>query len=144
VKPELIWAASRKFHSRGSNIRARISKALVFLLFRAVLPPEAIVGSRLRLGHWGMNVVVHPSVTIGSDVTIWHGVTIAVSDKIESSSRIIIGDRVSIGAGAVIVSRTGEGLVVCDDVTIGANAVVTRDIKLAGTYVGIPAKRVTP
>ena len=33
-------------------------------------------------------------------------------------------------------------IVVADDVIVGANSVVLRDLKEAGTYVGSPAKKV--
>jgi serine O-acetyltransferase len=142
MNPERIWATARSRYARGRRLSARFLKAVLFIFFRAVLPPEAVVGPRLRLGHWGMNVVVHPNVTIGADAMIWHGVTIAVTDSLSSPSRILIGDRVTIGTGAVIVSREGQSLTICDDVSIGANAVVTRNLEVPGTYVGTPAKLV--
>ena len=50
----------------------------------------------------------------------------------------IVGDRVSIGSNATILPVT-----ICDDVVIGAGAVVTRDIAEAGTYAGNPARRLS-
>ncbi len=47
-------------------------------------------------------------------------------------------DLIFICAGAV---STGK-LSICDNVTIGAGSVVTRDINDAGTYVGSPAKKI--
>jgi acetyltransferase-like isoleucine patch superfamily enzyme len=46
-----------------------------------------------------------------------------------------IGNRVSIGSKAVLLPVT-----ICDDVVIGAGAVVTKDIKEAGYYAGNPAR----
>ena len=48
-----------------------------------------------------------------------------------------IGNRVSIGSNATMLPVT-----VCDDVVIGAGAVVTKDITEPGTYVGNPAKKI--
>jgi acetyltransferase-like isoleucine patch superfamily enzyme len=47
-----------------------------------------------------------------------------------------LGDRVSVGTNATVMPVT-----VCDDVVIGAGAVVTKDITEPGTYVGNPARR---
>jgi acetyltransferase-like isoleucine patch superfamily enzyme len=46
-----------------------------------------------------------------------------------------IGNRVSIGSNATILP-----VKICDDVVIGAGAVVTKDITKSGFYVGNPAR----
>jgi hypothetical protein len=48
-----------------------------------------------------------------------------------------LGQRVVVGAGATVI----DGIRVGDDVVLGAGAVATRDLLEAGTYVGIPARR---
>ena len=83
-------------------------------------------------------------VTIGQDCTIAHGVMFindlfthggpARNDK-QLWKSTQIGSRVSIGSNATILP-----VAVCDDVIIGAGAVVTRNITVAGTYVGNPAR----
>ena len=55
------------------------------------------------------------------------------------NKRTIIGNDVWIGAGAILLGK-GGGLCVGDGAIIGAGAVVIRNIKKSGTYVGIPAK----
>ena len=50
-----------------------------------------------------------------------------------------IGSRVLIGSGAVVQ----PGRSICDGAVIGSGAVVCHDIQQAGTYVGIPARRVS-
>lgn len=47
-----------------------------------------------------------------------------------------IGNRVSIGSNATILP-----VCICDDVVIGAGAVVTRDIHAPGFYAGNPARK---
>lgn len=47
-----------------------------------------------------------------------------------------IGNRVSIGSNATLLP-----VFVCDDVVIGAGAVVTRDILEPGVYAGVPARK---
>ncbi len=50
-----------------------------------------------------------------------------------------IGHRVSIGTNATILPVS-----ICDDVVVGAGAVVTRDIVEPGTYAGNPARKLKP
>jgi acetyltransferase-like isoleucine patch superfamily enzyme len=50
-----------------------------------------------------------------------------------------IGHRVSIGTNATILPVS-----ICDDVVVGAGAVVTRDIVEPGTYAGNPARKMKP
>ena len=48
-----------------------------------------------------------------------------------------VGNRVSIGSNASILP-----VLICDDVVIGAGAVVTKDINEPGFYVGNPARKI--
>ena len=85
-------------------------------------------------------------VTIGNDCFIGHGVmfindTFAKGGPAHGDASLWkstkIGNRVSIGSNATMLPVT-----VCDDVVIGAGAVVTKDITEPGTYVGNPAKKI--
>lgn len=83
-------------------------------------------------------------VTVGDDCVVSHGVMF-INDPFSKggpargdrslwrSTRI--GNRVSIGSNATILPVS-----VCDDVVIGAGAVVTRDITEPGVYAGNPAR----
>jgi acetyltransferase-like isoleucine patch superfamily enzyme len=87
-------------------------------------------------------------VEVGEDCFIGHGVMF-INDLFSNGgpargNRTLwketrIGNRVSIGSNATILPVT-----ICDDVVIGAGAVVTRDIKVAGIYVGNPARFIRP
>lgn len=138
--PGQLWYLSVKLHRKGRRRTARLIKAYNFAVFHAVLPPEADLQGPVTLGHFGLNIVVHPNVSLGAGVHLWHGVTLAVSDSPGGSSRITLGNNVVIGAGAVVVSREKQSLHICSGVKIGANAVVTHDIDRPGTYVGSPAR----
>lgn len=111
-----------------------------FLLHRALLPSEAILGERLVLEHYALGVVVHPNVTIGDDVRIYHHVTIAGEMPIGAPERVVIGDRVTIGAHAVILPRPYRGLSIGADSIIGAGAVVTEDVPEHAVVAGVPAR----
>jgi serine O-acetyltransferase len=135
-----LWKVSRWLHQAKIRRLAKIVKGIVFISFHAILPPEAEVGSNLDLAHYGLGTVIHPNVTIGDDVVIYHHVTIAVRSWIGSPHRIYIGNNVLIGAGAVILSPENKSLYIGDGAKIGANAVVTKDIAANTTVVGIPAR----
>ena len=86
-------------------------------------------------------------VSIGSDCFIGHGVmfindTFAKGGPAGGDTTLWksthIGNRVSIGSNATILPVT-----ICDNVVIGAGAVVTKDITQPGTYVGNPARRLS-
>lgn len=83
-------------------------------------------------------------VSVGNDCVIAHGVMF-INDLFRTggpangerslwrSTRV--GNRVSIGSNATILPVT-----IADNVVIGAGAVVTRDLLLAGIYAGNPAR----
>lgn len=84
---------------------------------------------------------------IGSDCFIGHGV-VFINDTFEGGERAggrrhlwkeaVVGRRVLIGSNATILPVR-----ICDDVVIGAGAVVTHDITRPGTYAGNPARPVS-
>lgn len=83
-------------------------------------------------------------VTIGDDCFVGHGVMF-VNDKFTKGGpaggdkslwlETKIGDHVSIGSNATILP-----VIICDNVVIGAGAVVTKDINQPGVYAGNPAQ----
>lgn len=84
-------------------------------------------------------------VTVGDDCFIGHGVMF-INDlfseggpargRKELWKSTSIGNRVSIGSNATILPVS-----ICDDVVIGAGAVVTKNITEPGTYAGNPARK---
>ena len=85
-------------------------------------------------------------VTIGDDCFIGHGVMF-INDTFSEGGpahgnqdlweETKIGNRVSIGSNATLLPVN-----ICDDVVIGAGAVVTKDITEPGVYMGNPARRI--
>lgn len=82
-------------------------------------------------------------VTLGERCFIGHGVMFANdmfrdgkpnADR-ESWGRIVVGNDVSIGSGAIILAVS-----ICDGAVIGAGSVVTRSISEKGVWAGNPAK----
>ena len=103
---------------------------------------ELRIGDRTYLGH---DVHLHAldPVTIGSDCVIADGVFVGSSDhdrddrhQVHGTGPITIGDRVFLGQRCVVLG----GVTIGDGATVGAHAVVTRDVGPGETVVGIPAR----
>ena len=54
------------------------------------------------------------------------------------AEKIVIGDDVWIGAGAIVL----PGVTIGEGAIIGAGAVVTKDVPAGETYVGVPARSI--
>jgi acetyltransferase-like isoleucine patch superfamily enzyme len=100
----------------------------------------SIIGKRCRIQSHSF---ICELVTIGDECFISHG-AMFINDTFVSGSPAgkrdlwrptKLGDRVSIGTNATILPVT-----ICDEVVIGAGAVVTRDITVSGIYAGNPAR----
>lgn len=140
-----FWAL---FVHRFGNWRMQLPKLLrapMTLLYRMLyklshilcgidLPYTVRVGRRVRLEHFGGMILVAES--IGNDVIIRQNTTFGIKKVEGVHERPRIGDRVDIGAGAVIIGGVSIG----DDAMIGANAVVVRDVPAGAVAVGVPAR----
>lgn len=138
-KPVALWRLSARLHRSGNRRLARLVQSVNHLVFHCVLPPEFEAGTEFDLGHRGLGVVIHPNVTIGDQVYLHHGVTLATDVDPPEPVRMVIGSRVSIGANAVLLGAITVG----DDVSIGAGAVVTGDLPDGAVAVGVPARVVS-
>lgn len=124
-------------HTFGANILYRIS----FLAFGSSIPPSVDLGKDVNFGH-PMGIVIHQDSIIGDETIIYQNVTIGRKDT-SSQGAPVIGKNCIIGAGAAII---GE-IVIGNNVKIGANAVVNKNVPDNCTVVGNPAriiKRKTP
>lgn len=104
---------------------------------------DVSIGARTRIQSHSF---ICELVTIGEDCFVSHG-AMFVNDKFAAGgpargntdlwASTVIGDRVSIGTNATILPVS-----ICDDVVVGAGAVVTRDIAKPGYYAGVPARKI--
>ena len=95
----------------------------------------AKIGRRLIIEHSGA-IVVHGHAVIGDDCIIRQGVTIGNRQVSDPFAAPVLGDRVNVGAGAKILGRVTIG----NDVDVGANAVVLKDLPDGAVAVGVPAR----
>lgn len=99
------------------------------------ISPTTKIGKGFYIGHWG-SIVINPAVVIGENVNIIQTCTIGVAYRGDKGGAPQIGDSVYIGAGA----RIFGGIKIGNNVAIGVNSVVTRDVPNNAVVVGAPAK----
>ena len=106
---------------------------LLVLVIGIHLGPETQVGPGLFIAHFG-GIWINPRVRMGAHCNIAHGVTIGAPDAEPGAP--VLGDRVWIGAGAVITGavQIGSGAVV------GANSLVSSNLPENAVAVGVPAR----
>jgi putative colanic acid biosynthesis acetyltransferase WcaB len=95
------------------------------------------VGPGLRLFH-GVGLVIHEGTVLGAGCTLRQNTTIGNKDLADGtpSACPVIGDRVDIGANAVVIGPIHIG----DGAVIGAGAVVVRDVAPGAVVAGNPAR----
>jgi serine O-acetyltransferase len=100
------------------------------------IPRGCNIGPGLRIYHFGC-LVVHRLTVIGNNCTLRPGVIIGNKNaKVDEAP--VLGHNVDIGVGAKILGRIRIG----NNVTIGANAVVISDVPDDHIAVGVPAKAI--
>ena len=102
------------------------------------LPATTRVGRRLLLGHQS-GIVIHPHAEIGDDCMIRQNVTIgsATPDRVFQEAPKL-GNRVQVGAGAVIVGKVTIG----DGARIGPTAVVLTNVPAGASVFVAPPRSI--
>ncbi len=99
----------------------------------SIICAGTILTTNIKIGkHTHLNLMS----TIGHDTVIGSFVTTAPGVKISGNCNI--GNRVYIGTNASVK----EKIIICDDVIIGLNTGVVKNIDELGTYVGTPSKKI--
>lgn len=138
--PAKIWLWSCRCYRKRLTPLARLLKSVNFFLYKAILPYQADIQDDIVLEHYALATVIHPNVVIGKRARIFHHVTLAGETWIGSDHKIVIGDDVVIGAGAIVIARKDTGLTIGDGACVGAGAVVTSDVAPGDIVVGSPAR----
>ena len=98
--------------------------------------PINTCGPGLSIGHFGA-IYINSQSKIGKNLRIQSGVTIGGSHS-TPGKYAVIGDNVYIGTGAKVIG----GVTIANNVAIGANAVVVKDIlEESTTHVGVPSHK---
>ncbi|MBS1937061.1 MAG: serine acetyltransferase [Bacteroidetes bacterium] len=146
-KGRLVMAFFRLVHMLRASMATFILFLPLFLLYRLLvewvlcieLPWKTRIGPGFRIDH-GQALVVNDGTVFGAGCTVRNSTTIGnkrLKDGTYSRAPIF-GDRVDIGANAVVIGPVTIG----NDVSIGAAAVVVKDVPPGHVAIGNPARNV--
>lgn len=111
---------------------ANIMDPSVVVGYGSVICANCILTCDIKLGPWSQ---LNLATTIGHDVET--GAFFTTAPGVHISGKVIAGEQVYFGTNA----STVEDISICDNVTFGAGACVSKNITESGTYVGVPAKK---
>jgi sugar O-acyltransferase (sialic acid O-acetyltransferase NeuD family) len=98
----------------------------------SIICAGSILTTNIKIGkfnHINLNTTIGHDAELGDYITTTPGVHISGETKIGNNSYF--------GCGSVIRNKIS----ICDNVIIGMNGVITKDIKEEGTYIGIPIRK---
>jgi serine O-acetyltransferase len=119
----VLYRIASWFKRRGIPLFGPFFARLSLFLTGVDIAPGAEIGPGLRISH-GVGLVVGGYARIGAGALLLHGATVGSPEQARVQEMPVIGDRLFLGAGAAVIGKITLG----DDVLIGVNAVVTRDI----------------
>lgn len=135
-----LWLWSISLQQRGHSRLANGVRNVNSILYCNSLPVDAKVSPDVRLAHHAMGTVIHRKTEIGHRVTICHNVTMAVRPSWGAKHGIVIEDDVFIGANTVIVTPRKRGIRIGRGARIGAGSLVIDDVPAGATVVGTPSR----
>lgn len=112
----------------------RFSKIFLKPMFSLEIDVEDNIGGGMKIMH-GYSTIVHAK-SIGEHFTVYQNVTIGRGKSYDGNEIPIIGNNVTVYAGAMILGGVNIG----DYATIGAGAVVVKDVPACSTVVSSPMR----
>jgi serine O-acetyltransferase len=105
------------------------------------------VGEGLRMPHSTTGSVVHSRTKLGANVTIMQGATLGRSDSwrpggSDGTEGLVVEDDVVIGANATVLFRSGQVVTVARGSIVGAGAVLSESTGEHEVWAGSPARKV--
>ncbi|HZB89215.1 MAG TPA: serine O-acetyltransferase [Terracidiphilus sp.] len=134
-----LWAVwfhrvSHRLWRMKLRLPARVLSQIARFHTGVDIHPGALLGRRLFIDH-AMGVVIGETAIVGSDVTIYQGVTLGGTGKGHGKRHPTICDGVFIGNNANILGNITVG----ENSRVGAGSVVLDDVPPNSTVVGVPA-----
>jgi serine O-acetyltransferase len=100
--------------------------------------PGAKIGKDFFIDH-GSGTVIGETAEVGDNVTIYQNVSLGGTSLKQEKRHPTVGNNVVIGAGAKLLGP----IVIGDNVKIGSNSVVTKDVPPNSVVVGVPGRIVS-
>lgn len=131
-----FYRVSRWLYLHHIPVLPKLITLLIFLIYNSKIPYQAKIGRGSTFGYGGMGVVIHSKSIIGVNCTICQQVTIGGGGNSRFPGVPVIGNNVYIAKGSIVMG----GITIGNNVTIGANAVVTKPVSDNAIVAGVPAK----
>ena len=131
----LAYRISHCLKSMGVPFLPRAISQLARWVTGVEIHPAAKIGTGFFIDH-GMGVVIGETAEIGDYVTLFQGVTLGGTGKERGKRHPTLGNHVVVGAGAKILG----GITIGDNVKIGANSVVLKNVPPNSTVIGVPGR----
>ncbi|MBS3198667.1 serine acetyltransferase [Turicibacter bilis] len=132
----LLYRISHQLFILNIPLLPSILRSISLIIFGADISPAAVIGEGFRVAH-SFGIVIGSDVVIGKNFQIFQCVTIGGKD-FERNGRTmpLIGDNVTVFTSSSILGPIFIG----DNVSIGANSLVIKDIPDSVSVGGVPAK----
>jgi serine O-acetyltransferase len=132
-----VWGyrLAHRLWMRGFKLTGRLVSQVTRALTGIEIHPGAVIGEGFFIDH-GMGVVIGETAEIGSNVTLYHGVTLGGVSLNKGKRHPTLEDGVVVGAGAKILGAITIGT----GSRIGANSVVVKSIPNDSVVVGVPGR----
>jgi len=134
-----LWAVwfhrvSNRLWRMKLRLLARLLSQLGRFLTGVDIHPGALLGRRLFIDH-ATGVVIGETAIVGSDVTLYQGVTLGGTGKGHGKRHPTLCDGVFVGNNANVLGNITIG----QNSRVGAGSVVLADVPPNSTVVGVPA-----
>jgi sugar O-acyltransferase (sialic acid O-acetyltransferase NeuD family) len=137
--PELRQKLYKQFAEAGGQLVSAISPLATIGHYGTTIAEGAIIMAGTVITNdvtIGMGCLINPNCTISHDTVI--GNFVEISPGVQITGHCYVGDYCNIGTNASIL----PAIKLRNHVTVGAGAVVTKDVEEGWTVVGIPAKEI--
>ena len=130
-----VYRFSRWLYLHHIPFLPKIVMLFIFLIYNSKIPYKAKIGKGTFCGYSGIGVVIHSDAEIGDNCVIGQHVTVGGGNN-RYPGVPKIGNNVYISHDAIVFG----GITIGNNVTIGANAVVTKPVPDNAIVAGVPAK----
>lgn len=132
----LLYRIYSAIYHAGMHLPAIVIYLLAKFMYKCDIHPKSSIGAGFLLVH-AFDIVVGADVRMGSNVVLFNGVSLGKKHSgVIGAGMPQVGNDCLFGTGAKILG----GVVIGNNVTIGANSVVLQDVENGVTCAGNPAR----
>jgi len=128
------YTITNSFLRKPFSLIYKILYKIIQIVTGIELPCEVELGQNFRIDHFG-EIIISGFASFGDNCVVRNGVTVGLR-RVDEPAAPKVGNNVDIGAGAKLLGPITIG----DNVAVGANAVVLKDVPPNTIAVGIPAR----